>query len=928
MKYLDIDGTNKDSFSIGLGSNKVELLTIDGKLYFRNFKDISRLVGSGSGGSGSTGGTIPRAWTISDTYDAGELITYTEPSSGNQSLWRVNNTITNSLNSSFNNILNYIDKISDYSGLLRKRVDNIVNLEKSNNSFVLLYDESGITSDGIINLPDPNFPVSNSITPGFQIMIQNDSSNWKSQVKKSNGVDVILVEKGVALVTLVNASTNTWSAIQIGSGSSTALASGDKLTTLSGTSIAGQTIGSIVENTNSGWVLAQDTEDHSNSEKTLGVISSISPGLIPTILLYGRDTISTYAFTRGEKYYLSKSVSGDRVLSTALDENESAYYLFESLGSQNIFFAPRRIRRPRSLGNTINQTDHGFIVGNGVYRDGVSWKKSTEIPAQQPIAVVSKVIDPNNFSIVTSGLLKLTPIQWSAVLPDVSDITGTAVFSLTAGNTYYPLTVAGVTPANVIRSPGTFTSTPPSSSSPQKRAVFTAISATEVIVSLGTEIAPSPTIGSSGPNIQINVANFQTLANIKVGSSIYYNPTLGKWDLAIANSNDKIAKAVVMNIGSPLVTATLYGEVSFGSATIVGDVLENDSDGNGGLKSGGFVPGSTYYLSDLIPGTLTRSSPLLSAPVLYATSTTSCIIQMGFQALEGGENASRMVEEINYTSGSVFIGNKAINKEYIDIFVNGNYVKNSDFVYNDNTREIIFNAGVITGGDHIEIKYFKGINIAARYNSFNATGTAEVKAPGNYPSVSGTYTPQTYINNILEITLPFSVPHKGLIELKIGGNLSTDSEYDLYGNVIVVVGSGIFDFYAVGDIFNYDILLKEEVIPNKAIYGYIGRKIITITSGSLTTLNSSVFINDIRSGVYEIFVSNDPRVGGTLYLNYDYVNTTITSFDLILPTFSGGPYASSTLGNLGTLNIVNSVNDVTLENHTGSDVTLIMYRKV
>lgn len=37
MKFFDISGTNNDSFSIGLGDNKIELISTNGKLYLKNF---------------------------------------------------------------------------------------------------------------------------------------------------------------------------------------------------------------------------------------------------------------------------------------------------------------------------------------------------------------------------------------------------------------------------------------------------------------------------------------------------------------------------------------------------------------------------------------------------------------------------------------------------------------------------------------------------------------------------------------------------------------------------------------------------------------------------------------------------------------------------------------------------------------------------
>jgi hypothetical protein len=177
VKYFELDGTNKDSFSIGLGANKVELISVNGELYFRNFKDLTRPVGSGTSGSGISGSSVPKTYAAAQSYDAGELITY------NETLWRINATITTAANSSFNAILNYVDMIADYSNILQNRIDSNITLTKADHIFLLLYDDSNpsITGGGTIRLP-----ISASIKKGYQITIQNDSNRYSSNILNSD----------------------------------------------------------------------------------------------------------------------------------------------------------------------------------------------------------------------------------------------------------------------------------------------------------------------------------------------------------------------------------------------------------------------------------------------------------------------------------------------------------------------------------------------------------------------------------------------------------------------------------------------------------------------------------------------------------------------------------------------------------------------
>ncbi len=921
MKYFELDGTNKDSFSIGLGANKVELISVNGELYFRNFKDLTRPVGSGTGGSGTSGSSVPKTYVAAQSYDAGELITY------NETLWRINATITTAANSSFNAILNYVDRIADYSNILQNRIDSNVTLTKADHIFLLLYDDlnPSITGGGTIKLPSPFSPISASIKKGYQITIQNDSNRYSSNILNSAGTLISAVDPGrVALATLLDETTNSWSVMQIGGGTSSTGGGGEKLTVAFTQLITSGVVGSIVELNSSGvWVLATDTENHDNTEKTLGIIESIA-GPTTTILLYGYDSISNYSLVAGDERYLSSTTAGQTVSKTSLPENDSAYYLFKSLGAQKILFTPQRIRRPKSIGNTFTKASHGFIVGNGVYIDSLgAWQKSTE--ADQPIAVVSKVINANSFSVITSGYLKLNASEWNQVLPDITDTLGINNNTLTPGSSYYALTRPAIGTINYTRSFGAFTS----SSGTSKRAIFTAISTSEVIVSIGSEIT-AVSSASSGPNIFPQYSTFNQTLTLRIGMPIYYDSTFNRWDAAIANSNDKVARAIITSIPSPLlagsqITATLYGEVIFSSATDISNILESAADGSGGSLTGGFISGRTYYLSDLTPGKLTISSPLLSAPILHAITATSCIVQMGFQAIEAGEAATRLIQTVTYAGGTITLNQKAIAQEYIDIYINGTYLDNGDFSYNGTTLVVTF-TGASTGtlpsvSDTIEIKYFKGVNIAAKYNSYLVNGIVTAQVAGTYPATApnGTYT-----DSVLEIILPFSPQHKGLIDFMLGGTKQGDADYDLWGNTIVTTYPGATPGV---DSLDYQIILKEEIVPNKAIYGYIGRKTVSLGSGSSADIKGSIFINDLRSGVYEFFIQEDPRYYGTLFVKMDYATGLVSALDFVIPF---PLLVTTSLANAGTLNVNTNVaiDDITIENLTANSITLTMFRKV
>lgn len=203
MKNLNLTGTTSETFSIGTGTNRVELRTIEGKLYFRNVNEPFKELLSNDAEIVLS----PLEWTPNRNYGEGDLIYY------QKSLFKV--IIAHQSSSSFISGNNNYRKISHINGNLT-RIDtnayqsNSTILTLLSSDFIYIYGSlSGIFS---IKLPDPT-----SINIGSSYLFQNSSEKIIYIYTNNNVFITLLNPNETKKIILIDYNVvDTWSSFSYG----------------------------------------------------------------------------------------------------------------------------------------------------------------------------------------------------------------------------------------------------------------------------------------------------------------------------------------------------------------------------------------------------------------------------------------------------------------------------------------------------------------------------------------------------------------------------------------------------------------------------------------------------------------------------------------------------------------------------------------
>jgi len=203
MKNLNLTGTTSETFSIGTGTNLVELRTIQGKLYFRNVNEPFKELLSND----AEVILSPFEWSPNRVYNEGDLIYY------NKILFKVIKAHTSS--STFIQGNNNYRKISHADGNLT-RIDtngyesNLVTLDLLSSDFIYCY---GLISAVFnIKLPDPT-----SIVIGSSYLFQN-SSEKNIYVYTNNNIFVTIINPNETkkIILIDYDEIDTWSSFSYG----------------------------------------------------------------------------------------------------------------------------------------------------------------------------------------------------------------------------------------------------------------------------------------------------------------------------------------------------------------------------------------------------------------------------------------------------------------------------------------------------------------------------------------------------------------------------------------------------------------------------------------------------------------------------------------------------------------------------------------
>ena len=172
-KLINSTGTNQESFSLGVGNDKVELRTIDGVLYFRNIGTAWQQVAS----TGAISSVTINEWAPSTQYFEGQLIRY------QGSLFAVANSHQSSSTIETDSL--FLNKVTDFDSLLTIDVDT-----ESSPRQLTFFDSETVVCEGtasgsfIVRLP----PLAN-VDPGQTFRIYN-RCNKTITVADSTGTGV------------------------------------------------------------------------------------------------------------------------------------------------------------------------------------------------------------------------------------------------------------------------------------------------------------------------------------------------------------------------------------------------------------------------------------------------------------------------------------------------------------------------------------------------------------------------------------------------------------------------------------------------------------------------------------------------------------------------------------------------------------------
>jgi len=424
MKLLDIFGTSSDSFSIGLGENKVEFRSIDGVLYFRNF---------GSGWEKASSETLKnsikmRTWSAGITLSQGEIFLH------NESIWESQSTIE-SLDFLIDS--NNFVKIADLSNFIRLDASSQSNLylTAESSDTVYIYNDTLETTD--IFLPDAT-----TLTLGRKFLFINGSNNTVNVYKKTtNQYESIAPEESMSLVLTSNDSViGDWSKISFGGGGGTN--SNEITIPLSEYIGSNPLLGNIVYyNVNTlKWEKAYVGDFDLN---IIGFISDVTSNTIK-IKFFGELEFSdalTYnseVIVPGTVYYLT-DVSSDPGKVTSTPTLKNPKKIFIAITTKKILIldlGQSDQKNNNEILIMLNLPDYSgvnpFSVGNAVYYNQSTSKWEKAYSSSADIGSVGFVIfkDDNSIKICFQGTVELknalsiTPGQYY-YLTDVLESAGT-----------------------------------------------------------------------------------------------------------------------------------------------------------------------------------------------------------------------------------------------------------------------------------------------------------------------------------------------------------------------------------------------------------------------------------------------------------------------------------------------------------------------
>lgn len=310
MKLLDVLGTTSETFSVGLGENKIEFRTINGILHFRNF---------GSGWERASSASVRESLRARE-YTPGSVIAEKELFYYSGALWYAETTFTAS---SFLLDTDKIIKVGDLNNFTSLNVAQYANtpigLTANSSNNIHFYGSTTIVSSIDVVLPNATF-----LHPGRSFEISNSSEITIRIIKngQTNPIITIAAAQKASLLLIANANNGgDWYTFNYSSGGGGGGGGSSSVDVTLNLDLYGGNnpfaLGQIVTyNSLSSppkWELATSLNRNIG---IVGIVTRVQSTIIE-ITFAGEISILS-GLTNGTKYYLSDTVPGGYTSSAGL----------------------------------------------------------------------------------------------------------------------------------------------------------------------------------------------------------------------------------------------------------------------------------------------------------------------------------------------------------------------------------------------------------------------------------------------------------------------------------------------------------------------------------------------------------------------------------------------------------------------------------
>ena len=301
MKLLDVLGTTSETFSVGLGENKIEFRAINGILHFRNF---------GSGWEQASSASVRESLRTRE-YLPGTVIAEKELFYYNGALWYAESTFTAS---SFLLDTDKLIKFADLTNFVSLNVTQYIGsggvaLTANSSNYIHFYGNTNAISSIDVYLPN-----STLLHPGRNFEISNSSEITIRIIRSGTTAPIIslLPEQKVSLLLIANANQNgDWYTFNYSSGGGGGGGGSSSVSVALNLDLYGSfnPFGSGEVVTYNPLSTPPKWEKATSLNKNMGIVGIVtSIGSASIEVTFAGEITGLTGLTAGTKYYLSETV--------------------------------------------------------------------------------------------------------------------------------------------------------------------------------------------------------------------------------------------------------------------------------------------------------------------------------------------------------------------------------------------------------------------------------------------------------------------------------------------------------------------------------------------------------------------------------------------------------------------------------------------